>query len=103
MWAVIAAAGVVTYGSRLCFVALFARRQMPWVIQQALRFVPAAVLAALVAPGLLLSPSGALDLSLGNARMIAAAAAGAVAFRTRSTSATVVCGMATLWLVQALR
>ena len=103
LWCMIVATGVVTFTARLSFIAIFARREMPFWLQHALRFVPAAVLIALVAPGLLLTPTGALNITLDNARLIAAVIAGAVAFRTHSTTWTIVAGMACLWLLQALR
>ena len=96
LWCMIVATGVVTFTARLSFIAIFARREMPFWLQHALRFVPAAVLIALVAPGLLLTPTGALNITLDNARLIAA-------FRTHSTTWTIVAGMACLWLLQALR
>ena len=57
------------------------------------------MLPAIVAPGLLLR-GDTIDLSLSNPRWIAGVVAIAVATRTRSTLATVLAGMAALWLLQ---
>ena len=68
-------------------------------LRQALRFVPPAVLTAIIFPELLM-PSGQLDLSLGNARLFAGAAAVLVAWRTRNAVLTIVIGMLVLWVLQ---
>ena len=61
--------------------------------------MPPAVLAAIVAPGLLMR-EGAVDLTLDNPRWIAGALAILVAARTRSVLAAIVSGMGALWLLQ---
>ena len=50
LWAVILAVGALNYLSRLSFIALFARRTMPPLLARALRYVPAAMLTALILP-----------------------------------------------------
>ena len=98
LWAVIAIVGVLNYASRLSFIAIFARRQVPPLLMRAFRYVPAAMLTALVVPMVAFAPEAA-----GNAdvpRILAAAIAGAVAFVTRSTLRTIGAGMAALWLVE---
>jgi branched-subunit amino acid transport protein len=102
LWWVIIATGVATFASRLSFIAMFARREMPLWMQRSLRFVPPAVLTALIAPGLLLAPTGVLNFTLENSRLIAAGIAAVVAFRTRSTTWTMVAGMVALWVLQAV-
>jgi branched-subunit amino acid transport protein len=61
-----------------------------------LRFVPPAVLAALIAPEVLM-PAGNLDPTLGNERLLAGTLAWLVAWRTRSTWLTIAAGMLALW------
>ena len=98
LWAVIAIVGLLNYASRLSFIAIFARRQVPPLLLRAFRYVPAAMLTALVVPMVAFAPEAA-----GNAdmpRILAAAIAGVVAFYTRSTLRTIVAGMAALWLLQ---
>jgi branched-subunit amino acid transport protein len=58
------------------------------------------VMAALVLPALV-NVNGAIDLSLGNERLLAGALAAFVAWRTRQVLLTLAVGMAALWLLQA--
>jgi branched-subunit amino acid transport protein len=64
-----------------------------------LSFVPAAVLAAIVAPGLLMQ-AGSIDVSLDNPRWIAGVLAIAAAAITRHPLAAIAAGMPALWLLQ---
>jgi branched-subunit amino acid transport protein len=68
-------------------------------LRQALRFVPAAVLSAIILPEVV-QPAGVLDLSLGNERLLAGLVAVVVAWYTRNVLWTIGAGMVTLWLVQ---
>ena len=99
VWLTMLAAGAVTFLLRASFIVFADPHRFPRRFRQALAFVPPAVLAAIVAPGLMLR-EGALDLSMGNPRWIAGLAAILVAWRTRSVLATIVSGMAALWLLQ---
>ena len=102
IWLVILLGGILTYGIRLSFIALFGRMDIPPWLQTSLRFVPVAVLSALVFPELLL-PGGTLDISLDNNRLIAGIIAILVAWRTRSMLLTILAGMGSLLLLQWLR
>ena len=95
------AVGVLTYGTRLSFIYLFGRRQIPGRMKRALRFVPPAVLTAIIFPELLM-PDGVLDISMGNERLLAGLIAGLVAWRSRNVVATLIVGMAALLLIQAI-
>jgi branched-subunit amino acid transport protein len=101
-WVVVVAVGALNYLSRLSFIALFARVEMPSLFARALRYVPAAMLAAIVVPAVALRGIGSADPVLENAKLAAALVAAFVAWRTRSTSATILSGMAVLWLAQWL-
>src|SRR6056297_3472890 len=99
LWLVILAGGVGTYALRLSFVALFGRLDdVPAGVERALRFVPAAVLSALVVPQFVYA-DGALALSPANPELLAGALAAAVAWKTEDILATLVVGMAGLWLL----
>ncbi|MFC4550580.1 MULTISPECIES: AzlD domain-containing protein [Halorussus] len=101
LWVVILAAGVVTYALRLSFIALFGRLDdVPESVERALRFVPAAVLSALVVPQLVVA-DGAVSLSPTNPRLLAGALAAAVAWRTENILATLVVGMGAMLLLSA--
>lgn len=101
LWAVICALGALNYLSRLSFIAFFAQRSVPPFLARALKYVPAAMLTALILP--MIVDSGAQDFDFMSSKVPAAVFAGAVAFVTRNTLATLVAGMAALWLLQWLR
>lgn len=99
LWLVIVTAGVGTYAIRLSFIALFGRLDdVPEGVERALRFVPAAVLSALVVPQFVLA-DGSVALSAANARLFAGAFAALVAWRTEDILATIVAGMGALWVL----
>jgi branched-subunit amino acid transport protein len=100
LWVTIIIAGVLTLGIRLSFMVFMGKMQISPMVQQALRFVPVAVLSALIAPALFLS-RGSLDLSFANVRLIAGILAILVAWRTKNTLLTIVVGMACLLILQA--
>ena len=95
----LAAAGLLTFGIRLSFIALLGRVETPPLLARALRYVPPAVLSAIVFPELLVR-KGAVDLSLHNHRLLAGLVAVAVAWRSRSVLLTIAAGMAALWGLQ---
>lgn len=101
MWLTIILAGLLTYGIRLSFILLYGKVKMPDRMQRALRFVPPSVFTAIFLPELLL-PEGTLNLSIGNARLLAGILAIVIAWRTKSVMLTIVVGMLTLWLIQAM-
>ena len=93
--------GAITFAIRASFFMLPEGLILPPWLLRALRYVPAAVLTAIIVPELVM-PSGAFDLSLGNERLLAGIAAILVAWRTRNVVLTVAVGMVALWLLQAL-
>ena len=101
IWLVILAVGALNYLSRLSFIAAFGRRSMPAWLARPLKFVPAAMLAALVLPMIVAVPSPDA-IVWANPKALAAIAAAVVAFHTRSALKTLAVGMLTLWLVQWL-
>ena len=97
LWMMILAAGVGTFLLRLSFIAVFSSREPARWLKKALRFVPASVLSALVAPAVILG--GGAGFHWGNERMWAGALAALVAWRTRSVLLTIFTGMAALWFM----
>jgi branched-subunit amino acid transport protein len=93
--------GAVTFAVRLLPILLLERVEMPPLILRALRYVPPAVLSAIIFPELLVR-DGALDLTVGNVRLLAGVVAAIVAWRSRSVILTIAVGMAILWLLQSL-
>ena len=99
IWLVMLIAGLLTFGMRLSFIYLFGRLEVPDTLRRTLRFVPPAVLSAIIVPDLLM-PSGHLDFGLGNHRWLAGLAAMLVAWRTRNTLLTILAGMIVLLILQ---
>jgi branched-subunit amino acid transport protein len=99
LWVVFLLVGLLTYAIRLSFVLVQGRVNMPSWFPSALRFVPIAVLSALIAPELF-NPGGTWDMSLGNARLLAGLLAIGVAWRTKRVGLTVGAGMAALLVLQ---
>ncbi|HSU43322.1 MAG TPA: AzlD domain-containing protein [Casimicrobiaceae bacterium] len=98
LWSVVAIVGVLNYLSRVSFIAIFARRHVPVLLARAFRYVPAAMLTALVLPMVVAAPAAPVLASA--PKIVAAIVAGAVAFVTHSTLKTLAAGMLTLWALQ---
>ena len=100
LWLVIIGMGVITYAIRLSMILMSGQVTLGDNLQRAMRYVPAAVLSAIILPEMVL-PGGTLDLSLGNERLLAWLVAILVAWFTRNMIWTVLTGMVVLWLLQA--
>ena len=98
-WLTILGVALVTFGLRASFIVFADPHRFPHAFRQALVFVPPAVLAAIVAPGLLM-PQGVVAIGLDNPRAIAGLVAIAFAIRLRTPLAAISSGMASLWLLQ---
>lgn len=101
IWLLFVAVGLGTFTLRFLFIYLFGKIEMPNWLSRALRFVPAAALAALVFPALT-HPAGQLDISLNNFRLLAGVGGAIVAWRTRNVLLTILVGMAILWMLEAM-
>jgi branched-subunit amino acid transport protein len=102
IWLIIFATGLITYSIRLSLIVLYGKQDMPDRLQQALRFVPPAVLSAIIFPEVLLT-GGDLNLSLDNPRLLAGVLAAFVAWRTKNVVLTIVIGMSALLVLQFLQ
>ena len=100
-WIVIVGAGLATFLARASFIVFADPHKFPPAFRLALAFVPAAVLAAIVAPGLAM-PHAVLDLTTANLRLFAGLSAAVVATKVRNPLVSIVAGMAALWGLQAL-
>ena len=98
IWLTIIIAGLLTFLTRLSFIFLLGRWQLPVRLARALRFVPPAVLSAIIFPEVLIN-GGNLYLAADNLRMWAALVAALVAWRTRSVLLTIAVGMGALYLL----
>ncbi|RLM56556.1 AzlD domain-containing protein [Halobellus sp. Atlit-31R] len=97
IWGVVVALGLATFGIRASFIYLFGRvDDVPDRVTSALRFVPPAVFAALAVPAFV-APAGSVAV-IGNERLVAGIVAGGVAWYVDDVFATILAGMAALWL-----
>ncbi len=99
IWPVVLVGGLLTFLIRLSFILLIGQRQIPAWLRRGLRFVPPAVLTAIILPEMLVQ-NDQLFVSFGNARLLAGVLAGLIAWRTRSAVLTILAGMLALWLLQ---
>ena len=98
LWAIIVVVGALNYMLRRSFIAHFARRSMPPMFARMLRYVPAAMLTALILP-MIIGWQG-VDTDFPTPKVVAALVAAAVAYFTRSTLKTLLSGMVALWVLQ---
>ncbi|MFB6103030.1 MAG: AzlD domain-containing protein [Haloplanus sp.] len=97
IWAVVLLVGLLTFAIRYSFIYLLGRVDgVPPRVEHALRYVPAAVLAALVAPAFV-DPGPTVTATLLDGRLLAGVVAAAVAWATENMFATLAAGMLTLW------
>lgn len=99
-WELLLVAGMtlVTFGVRYPVLALVSRAPLPRALLDALKFIPPAVLTALIFPALLAPDGGPLRISLTNAALVAGSVAALVAWRSQNLLLTLAAGMAALWL-----
>ena len=90
---------LVTYFTRIGALALFRFTGVPTWLNRWLKYVPVAILTALIIPSLLL-PKGYLDISLNNHYLIAGIAAACVAYRSRNIIATLGIGMSIMFVLK---
>ena len=101
IWLVMLFGGLITFGMRFSLIYLLAegRFEVPETVRRALHYVPPAVLSAIVFPELFMR-DGALDLSLGNTRLLAGLIAILVAWFSKNTLITIIAGMIALFLLK---
>lgn len=92
---------VVTYVPRVLPVWVLTSKPLPPLVVAWLRYVPVAVLAALLLPALIVTENR-LDLSLGNLFLWAAIPTFIIAWKTRSLFGPVVVGMLIVAVVRFL-
>ena len=101
IWLVFLLGGLLTFGMRFIFIYLLGRFEIPETMRRALRFVPPAVLTAIVVPELLIR-SDHIDMSFTNFRLLAGIVAVLLAWKTKNTLLTIVGGMLALLLLEFL-
>ena len=98
-WIIMFIVGILTFGIRLSFVVILDRWQPPELIERALRFVPVAVLSAIIAPELILR-GGQPQVTFENLRLVAGLVAIIVALKTKHIIWTIIAGMSALLILQ---
>jgi branched-subunit amino acid transport protein len=101
IWLLILASGAVVFLSRASFIVFSDPARFPPGFRRALAFVPPAVLAAIVLPGLAM-PEGVLALGPDNPRLYAGLLAAFAAWLWRTPLSSIAVGMGALWALQAL-
>ena len=101
VWLIVILAGVGTYVTRLSFIGILGDREIPGWVETPLRLVAPAVIAAIAIPEIV-APTGTVDISVDNLRLLAGLVAIVVAWKTRSIGWTIGLGMPTLWLLDWL-
>lgn len=97
-WLLLIAAALGTFALRFSFLALLEKVDMaPW-FQRALKYVPPAVMGALVASTLLVADDQ-LTLHWQNPKLLAAIAAAAVGYFARSLLWTILTGLLVLYVL----
>jgi len=94
-WLTMIIVGFLTFGIRLSFIVILDRWETPPILQRALRFVPIAVLTAIIVPELVM-PGGTLNISFTNLRLLAGIVAMLVAWKTKNIVWTIIAGMGVL-------
>src|SRR5688572_7950495 len=99
IWLVMLLGGLITFLIRFSLIYLFGKFKVPETMRQALRYVPPAVLSAIIFPELFLH-DGTLHLAFENIRLLAGLIAIAVAWFSKNTLITIIAGMLALFLLQ---
>ncbi len=99
LWLTFILAGLATTLPRASFIILGSRVRLPSVVQRALRYAPAAALAAIVVPDVLVVSGGFAPL---NPKLAGVAAAIAAVLLSRNPWLPFIAGMAVLHGVRAL-
>ena len=91
-WLLTIGLALASFIPRASFILFLASWPVPALLRRGLRYVPAAVLSAIVVPALVMT-GDSLALGYDNPRLPAGILAGLIAWRTRNTLATIVAGM----------
>ena len=89
----IAGMAVVTFGIRYSMFAVAGRVEFPAGLVNALKYVPPAVLTAIVVPAVLMPNGENINLSYTNAYLVGALVAGVVGWISKNLLLTIVVGM----------
>jgi len=92
---------IVTYIPRMFPLVILSKFNMPPLFLKWLRYIPVAVLSALLAPAILIS-DGSLALNLNNNALVASIPCFVIAAKTRNLFLTVVVGLISMFLLKMI-
>lgn len=92
---------IITFGIRFIMFAFAGKLSFPNWLAKSLKFVPPAVLTAIIIPAVIM-PSGVIDISLSNNYLIAALFAFVIALVTKNLLKTIGLGMSFFLVLQYL-
>ena len=92
---------LVTYTTRLAFTVLIPPERMPQLLNRGLKFIPPAVLSAILVPAVLIV-EGSVAITPNNHQLIAAIVATLAAWRLRNTWITIGVGLVVLWILSVI-
>jgi branched-subunit amino acid transport protein len=101
IWFVVIFSGLITFLIRFSLIGLWGKFRLPDLINRSLKYIPPAVLAAIILPEIMIR-EGQIDLSLSNPRLVAGLVAIIVAWVTKNVVVTILAGMGVLLLFQVL-
>ena len=90
--------GIGTFLFRFSFIYLYGRFELPNWIRRAMRYVPPAVLSALIFPAIVIKDE-IIWISPQNPRLIAGIVAIIIAWKTKKLLLTIGLGMVLFWLI----
>lgn len=93
---------LVTFATRYPILALVSRVDLPPSMLAALKFIPPAVLTAIIMPALFAPNNATMDISFANAYLIAGLFTVIAAWRTKNLLLTLAIGMIAFWGWRAL-
>jgi branched-subunit amino acid transport protein len=89
---------LVTFGVRYPVLALVSKIRLPVLVSQGLKYVPVAVLMAIIAPAIFIPDGNRFDLTWHNPALLAGLVAALVSWKSKSLLLTILAGMAFFWL-----
>jgi branched-subunit amino acid transport protein len=101
IWIALIIVGLLTLATRLSFIFLIEKWKPPEIFRRSLRFVPLAVLSALIFPDVLMRDSQ-LALPPDWPRLIAGLTATLIAWRSKNMFLTIAAGMIIFYLLRFL-
>lgn len=101
-WPIVLVLGIGTFLIRFSFILIMDKLTLPDAVHKMLRFIPAAVLTALIVPSILLLHKNGVTTFAGWERLVAGLVAVLVAWKTKNILATISVGMIVLWGLKAI-